>query len=208
MKMVVGLTGGVASGKSLVSGEFKKLGALIIDADAVAREITVKGTPVYAAIVREFGGGILKEDGSIDRKALGRIVFSDGVKLSLLNKLTHPEIIARIRRGIEELKKNYPDPLIVVDAALLIEAGLHREMDRVIVVYADTERQTERVMKRDGLTREEAKERINAQMPIGEKVRLADYVIDNNNGIDRAVTEARAVYEKLKNKPATGGRGE
>lgn len=208
MKMVVGLTGGVASGKSLVSGEFKKLGALIIDADAVAREITVKGTQAYAAIVREFGGGILKEDGSIDRKALGRIVFSDGVKLSLLNKLTHPEIIARIRRGIEELKKNCPEQLIVVDAALLIEAGLHREMDRVIVVYADTERQTERIMKRDGLTREEAKERINAQMPIGEKVRLADYVIDNNNGIDRAVAEARAVYEKLKNRPATGARGE
>lgn len=195
--MVVGLTGGIASGKSIVSGEFKKLGAVVIDADLIAREIVEPGQPALPEIEKEFGPSVINGDGTLDRKALGDMVFSDPEKLKRLNRITHPRIIERQRRMIEEIKGAHKDPLIVVDAAILIEAGEYRNMDRVIVVYADEDKQVERLSHRNGLTTQEAEKRVKAQMPLKEKVLYADYVIDNNGGIEETRQRARDLYMKL-----------
>jgi len=195
--MVVGLTGGIACGKSLVSGELKRLGAHIVDADVISREVTAKGSPVYDEIVREFGQGILRPDGSIDRKALGAIVFSDREKLLKLNAITHPAIIKTSSEKVERIKKSHPGTVIVVDAALLIEAGMHRAVDRVIVVYADEEKQMERMKKRDDLDEREAKKRLSCQMPIKEKFKYADYLIENNGTEEELKSVVKRIFAEL-----------
>lgn len=192
--MVIGLTGGPATGKSLVTAELKRLGAAIVDADVIAREITQKGAPAYDEICREFGAGILLKDGSLDRKALGRLIFADDKKRKRLNEITHPGIRARIRQEVEALKES--SRIVVVDAPLLFEAGLDTEMDSVIVVYADEERQVERLKARD-LNEDEARRIIAAQMPVNEKVKKADYIIDNSGDAGAALKKAGELYEKL-----------
>lgn len=201
MTMVVGLTGGVASGKSLVEGEFKRLGAMIIDADVVAREITAPGKPAYKKIVREFGKKILLPDGQINRKILGTLVFSDPEKLKKLNEITHPPIIREIKKLSLELKKKYPQSIIVVNAPLLIEVGLHKKMNKVVVVYADENISVERIKKRDGLTKEEALSRIKTQMPLEKKIEFADFVIYNNGDKEDTLKEARDVWKRLEKCP-------
>ncbi len=196
--MIVGLTGGVASGKSLVSGELRKLGAHIIDADVISREILQTGSPAYREIVEKFGEGILSAEKTIDRKALGRIVFSDPEKLTLLNRITHPRIIERIGSEIKALCERFVDPLIIVDAALLIEVGLHKDMSKVIVVYADEEKQIERIINRDHLSEKEARQRMNAQMPLSRKIEYADFVIDNNGSAEDTLRLVKELYGKLK----------
>jgi dephospho-CoA kinase len=203
-KIVVGLTGGVATGKSLVSEEFKRLGAPVIDADAVAREVTAKGEDVYNGIVEEFGPSILAPDGSIDRRRLGRIVFADQSKLALLNRLTHPEILKRIRGRVESLKDQGGNPIIVINAALLIETGLHREVDRVVVVHAAEDKQLSRTVLRDSISVEEARRRIASQMPLEEKMAMADHLIDNNGTIVEAENEARRLYIELAEEARNG----
>jgi dephospho-CoA kinase len=196
--MLVGLTGGVATGKSLVAEELKRLGAELIDADAVSREIMVKGSPAYDGILKEFGPGIMAADGSIDRKALGRIVFADPEKLARLNALTHSRIIERIRVQTETLKKKPGNPIIVINAALLIEVGHHKEMDCLVVVSAPVDIQVERLAKRDGLDKDSALRIIKAQMPIEKKVELADYVVENSGTVAEALEKTRDLYERLK----------
>lgn len=198
--MTVGLTGGIASGKSLVAGELERLGARIVDADLVAREVVRPGTRAHGEIVEAFGPGVLLENGEIDRKTLGSIVFSDPVKLQRLNAITHPAIRERIRELVSGIERDDPEALIVVDAALLIEGGLYREMSRVIVVYADERNRIERLVKRDGLTPEEAKKRIACQMPLKEKREYADYVIDNNGEAKETLEKVREVYRELAGK--------
>ncbi len=195
--MIVGLTGGVASGKNLVAEELERLGAVVIDADLVAREITKPGTPAYREIVRRFGEKILMPDGSINRKALGEIVFSDPNELKALNGITHPPIIREIERRIEELRRKDPGAVVVLNAPLLIEVGLYRKMDKVVVVYADEKRQIERMMKRDEITRKEAVKRVRAQMPLKKKLDFADYVIDNNGSKERTREQTRKLYSML-----------
>ncbi|MBI1912871.1 MAG: dephospho-CoA kinase [Deltaproteobacteria bacterium] len=196
--MIIGLTGGIASGKSLVSGELKKLGAHIIDADIIAREIVEPGSPAYDDIVREFGAGILNEDSTIDRKALGKIVFADKEKLHKLNRITHPRIIEKINGKIKELNDNHKDPVIIVDIALLIEVGLHKDMTKVMVVYSDEKTQIERLRKRDNLSEEEAQQRLKAQMPMAEKLGYADYVIDNTGTAEQTKERVKQLYSELK----------
>lgn len=195
--MVVGLTGAIASGKSLVSAEFKRLGAFIIDADLVARRVVEPGMDAYNEIVAEFGQGIVSPDGSLDRKALGRIVFSDRDRLAALNRITHPRIIDEIERELAVIRQGHPGAIIVVDAALIIELGLHRKMDRIVVVYSDEERCVERMMRRDGLSESEAQERLEAQMPLKEKLAYADYIIGNSGDMAETVWRAREVFDAL-----------
>jgi dephospho-CoA kinase len=196
--MIVGLTGGVASGKNLVAGELKRLGAFIVDADGFARRAVERGKPAYKAIVREFGKDIVLRNKRIDRKKLGSIVFSDKRKLKKLNAITHPPIIREIRKTLKKLKRENPASLIVLNAPLLIEAGLDREMDSTIVVYAAGAQQTERVMKRDGLTEKQALQRVRAQMPLKKKLRYADFVVDNTGSRAGALRETRRIYSILK----------
>ena len=196
--MVIGITGGLASGKSLVTEEFKRLGAMVVDADIISRQVSAKDGEAYADIVREFGRAILKEDGSIDRKALGAIVFSDKGKLKKLNSITHPRIIKRLRAEVQRLKNESPDAAIAVDAALLIETGLNRDMDAVIVVYADEPERIQRSVKRDTITEAEARQRSEAQMNLKEKAAMADFVIENNGTMEETRKKARDVFEGLK----------
>lgn len=193
--MIVGLTGGIATGKSLVSAEFKRLGAIVIDADVIAREVVEPGKPAYDEIIEAFGEKVLNPDNTLNRKALGDIVFCDKEALGKLNRITHPRIRRRIR---EEIAKAGGEELIVVDIALLIEMGFKDEVDSIIVVYADEERQIERMLERNGLTREEAVLRLSCQIPVKEKLGYADYVIENNGDIESAAERAREVFRALK----------
>jgi len=176
---VIGLTGGIASGKSTVSSILRNLGAFIIDADIVSREIMIKGTKRYNILVNEFGKEILRKDGEIDRKKLGNLVFADKQKLNRLNEITHPEIIRRIKEIIEEERKNGKEKAIVLDAALLIEMRLFNMVDEVWLVVVDKKTQIRRLMKRDNLNYNDALNRIKSQMSIEDKMKYADFIINN-----------------------------
>ncbi|ORX23545.1 dephospho-CoA kinase [Thermoanaerobacterium sp. PSU-2] len=176
---VIGLTGGIASGKSTVSSILKSLGAVIIDADVVSREIMIKGTDTYNILVSVFGREILRKDGEIDRRKLGNLVFADKEKLNKLNEITHPEIIKRIKDIIEEERKKGKEKAIVLDAALLIEMKLFNMVDEVWLVVVDKKTQIRRLMKRDNLSYKDALNRIKSQMSIEDKMKYADFIINN-----------------------------
>src|SRR3989304_3472112 len=197
--MLIGLTGGIASGKSLVAEELKRLGVHLIDADEIAREVVKTGLPAYNEIVKEFGEKILNPDKTINRKELGRIVFSNTELRRRLERITHPRIRKKIEAEISAIKAKNPKAVIVVDAALLIEGGLYKKMDKVIVVYADEETQIKRLTERDGLTIKEAQNRISSQMPLKEKRKHADFVIENveENSKKEIQEEVRAIFKIL-----------
>jgi len=187
--LLVGLTGGIATGKSTVSEMFRRLGAVIIDADVLAREVVEPGQPALAEIAQEFGRGVLTADGRLDRKALAAIVFADGDRRRRLEAITHPRIRTLFERRLGELAEKPFAGLVVFDAAVMIESGNYKTMERLVVVVTDEATQIARLMARDGCTREQARARIASQMPLSEKARLADYVIDNSG--DRVATEAQ-----------------
>jgi dephospho-CoA kinase len=194
--MIVGLTGGIATGKSVVADELRRLGAHIIDADKIAREVVEPGKPAYDEIVKEFGTGVLEPGGALDRKALGRIVFSDPAALEKLGSITHPRIRERIKEEARRLSAQ-GDSIIVLDVALLIETGVKYEVEKIIVVFAEKEQQIQRLMDRDGLSRLEAEKRVSIQMDIKEKLKYADYVIDNSGAKDWTIEQTRALYNEL-----------
>jgi dephospho-CoA kinase len=194
--LLVGLTGGLATGKSTVAEAFRQLGCVVIDADVLAREVVEPGEPALADVVSEFGREVLGPDGALDRKRLGTIVFGDSDKRRRLEALTHPRIRARFTRRLEELAGRDFDGIVVFDAAVMIESGGYRDMDRLVVVVTDAQTQRARALQRDG-DREDVERRIASQMPLAEKARLADYVVDNSG--DRAATlaEVRRVHRAL-----------
>ena len=198
--ILVGLTGGIASGKSAASKIFKKLGAYIIDADVLAREVVEPLKPAWRGVVKNFGKGVLNKDNSINRKKLAEIVFNNKKKRELLNSIVHPRVLKRAKEIEKEIVKKDPEAVIIFDAALLIESGAYKKMDKNIVVYADEDVQVKRLIKRDGLTKDEAKKRIKAQMPLREKVRLADYIIDGNKMLNMVKKQAKAALERLREK--------
>ncbi|MGB9780595.1 dephospho-CoA kinase [Caldanaerobacter sp.] len=194
---VVGLTGGIGSGKSTVSRILSGLGAKIIDADLVSREIMSKGQEAYNEIVDYFGEGILDERGEIDRKKLGLIVFGNEQKLKKLNEITHPKIIEKIKAMIVEAKKEGNYRLIVVDAALLIETGLYQMMDEIWMVVVDIETQIKRIMARDGFSYEEALKRIRSQMPLEEKIKYADFIINNSKTLEKTEEQVKLLWSRF-----------
>ncbi|MGE5630005.1 MAG: dephospho-CoA kinase [Caulobacteraceae bacterium] len=198
--MVIGLTGGIASGKSTVSAKLKELGASVIDVDVLARGVVSKGEIAYNKIVQSFGSDILLPSGEINRKKLGSIVFSAKEKLDLLNSITHPEIIQRVKTKIEELKAD-GKKVIVVDAAILIEMGLHKIADSVWVVIVNRDTQIKRLIERDKFDYKNAINRINSQFTNEERIRYADVIIDNN----RPIEEVGGKIEQLWNKIVVGG---
>ncbi|GFR38064.1 dephospho-CoA kinase [Insulibacter thermoxylanivorax] len=182
--MIIGLTGGIASGKSTVSRMLEERGAIIVDADRISREIVMPGSPVLQTIAEEFGADLIREDGTLDRKLLGAMIFADEHKRLRLNKIMHPPIRAEMQRRISEFESRHPERLIVADIPLLYESNLQHMFPEVMVVYVPMSLQLERLMKRDGLTEKEAMARIRAQMPIEDKRRLADIVIDNSQDLE------------------------
>ncbi|QCJ43702.1 dephospho-CoA kinase [Bacillus sp. S3] len=182
MTLVIGLTGGIASGKSTVSNMFKEMDITVIDADVEARLAVEKGEPAYYKIIAAFGREILKEDGEIDRPILGSIIFHHAEKRQLLNEMTHPEVRKRMMEQVEKAKKNH-EKVVVLDIPLLFESKLTYLADKTILVYVDNEIQLHRLMARNHFTLDEAEARIRSQMPLSEKVALADAVIYNNGSI-------------------------
>jgi dephospho-CoA kinase len=196
--LLVGLTGGIASGKSLVARVFKDLGAHLIDADRIVHDLLEPDQEAGREVLDFFGKEFLLPDGRINRRKLGEIVFKDAEKRAWLNKCLHPRVFETYQAQVRQARSRSPRAVVVLDAALLIETGYQRKMDRVVVVYAEPEQQIERLIRRDRFTKEEALARIGSQMPLAEKRGYADYVIDNTGTRDRTEQQAREVYAKLK----------
>ena len=194
----VGLTGGLASGKSLVGRALQDLGCLLIQADELGHQVEQPGGAAYAGIVKEFGSNILQADGTIDRRRLAAEVFHDPERLGKLNALVHPLVHARKRQLEAEFSRQHPDGIAVTEAAILVETGSYRDYDKLIVAACRPEQQIERAMSRDHLMREEVLDRMRRQMPLEEKVKYADYVIDTSGPKEETLAQTRAVYESLR----------
>lgn len=194
--LLVGLTGGIATGKTTVSEALRRLGCVVIDADLLAREVVEPGEPALAEVVREFGRGVLRADGGLDRKKLGALVFGDPERRKRLEAITHPRIRERFLRRVQELTDRGFDGIVVFDAPVMIESGGYKNMDRLVVVVTDATTQRARALGRDG-DREDVERRIASQMPLAEKAKLADYVIDNSGDRDATLAEVRRVHAAL-----------
>jgi dephospho-CoA kinase len=192
--MIVGLTGGIASGKSTVSNMFRKLGAVIIDADVVARQVVEIGTSGLQEIVDAFGSGILCQDGTLDRAKLGSIVFRDESARLRLNKIVHPRVREQFEIQTREFLQAHPHGVVIHDIPLLYENGLEKTVESVIVVYVSDETQVQRLMSRNSFSREEAERRIAAQMPLSEKVKRADFVVDNEGSLEHTKAQVEKIW--------------
>lgn len=195
----VGLTGSIATGKSTVSRMLAELGAVIIDADKIAFDAVLKGKPACCKIIDYFGECILQENGEIDRKALGEIIFNNPDKKQVLNGIVHPEVFCEMARQIDDAVKK-PGAVIILDVPLLIESGMHKDMSDVILVYTPEDIQLERLMARDNIDRAAAMARIHSQMPVDEKKKYATIVIDNSLDVNETHVQAVKVFNMLKNR--------
>lgn len=182
---ILGLTGGIASGKSTAARTLRELGSIIIDADVVARCAVEPGQPAWYDVVDFFGRDILNPDNTINREKLGLQVFSQPDYLKKLNQLTHPRIMEEIKRRLKSAAQEEPDRVLVLEVPLLYETNMERLCDWVWVVWVDAETQIQRLMNRDGISRADALSRIGSQMPLDEKARRADLVIDNSGTPDQ-----------------------
>lgn len=198
--MRIGLTGGIACGKSTVSAMLTELGAHIVDADRVAREVVLPGEPALQAIVEKFGQAVLSEDGTLNRPVLGSIVFGQAERLRELEAITHPAIRKRMREQMEQAERLEADPIVVADIPLLYETGQQSSYAGVIVVYVPHEVQRERLMNRNGLAAEEAERRIGLQMDIEKKRSMADWVIDNSGTLEETRKQVQQLWERLRSK--------
>jgi dephospho-CoA kinase len=193
----VGLTGGIASGKSTVAEILREQGCAIIEADLLAHEYLKAENPVSQEVICEFGRGILDKSGKIDRAKLGEIVFGNPQKLAKLNAIIHPQVLQEIGRRLDELSRPGGPSVVVVVAALHIEAGYHKNFDRLVVVWCRPEQQIERLIQR-GLTRTQAEKRIASQMSIDEKRRLADDMIDCSGTLEETRRQTVALAVRMK----------
>lgn len=207
---VIGLTGGIASGKTTVSDYLKSLGVCVIDADEVAHEVTSPGSAGFEEVIEEFGEDLLTPEGNLNRRKLGEIVFSDKEALSKLNAIVHPLVIEKIRQMLTEIEgshhvsgkgqEEHDVPCVVLDVPLLFESGMDDLCDEVWVVAVDEDTQVKRLMERDGYTFDEAVRRIKAQMPLEEKVRRAHRVLDNTGTIEETKRQVDELFEDVMRK--------
>jgi dephospho-CoA kinase len=194
----VGLTGGLASGKSFVGHALRDLGCYLIEADELGHQVLLPGAEAYDAVIHAFGGDILDQDGFIDRHKLSERVFGKSEELQKLSSLVHPPVHARQERAVAEIVRQDPKAIIVVAAAILVETGSYKRFDRLIVVVCSPEQQVERAMRRGAYNREEVLARLSRQLPLEEKLRVADYVIDTSGTKENALEQVQAVYSSLR----------
>jgi dephospho-CoA kinase len=195
--MILGLTGGIATGKSTVTAMLRERGIPVIDADQIAREVVEPGKPAYEAIVRHFGRDILLADGQINRKKLGEIVFSDEAERQKLNAIVHPEVRRVMREEAEAAERNGA-AIVFMDIPLLFESKLQHMVDKIVVVYAPASVQLARMIERDELDEEQAHKRLRAQWPIEQKKRLADFLIDNTGTREETERQVERLLAELK----------
>ena len=198
--VIAGLTGGIASGKSTVSAFLKNAGAIIVDADKIAREVVKKGLPAWLEIVTAFGQSILLPDGEINRILLGDIIFNDSAQKQVLNQIVHPWVFAETATRLTEIEKKKLNAVVILDVPLLIESGMDTGLSDIIVVYIPEQVQFQRLMTRDALAQKQALARIRSQLSIEEKKKRATIVIDNSNSLENTRSISLTVYQHLKEK--------
>jgi dephospho-CoA kinase len=197
---LVAVTGGIASGKSTVGKRLAELGAIVIDADVLAREVVEPGTAGLAAIEQAFGASVISADGTLNRPALGAIIFADADKREQLNAITHPAIWARARELFDAAEAEDPDAVLVYDVPLLAEAkgDRHKSFDLIVVVDADIQTRVDRMVELRGMSREEAEGRLRAQASDADRLKLADVVIDANGSLDHTLEQTDALWRELR----------
>lgn len=195
--LLVALTGGIASGKSTVARRLAEHGAVVVDADQVARQVVEPGEAALVRIAEEFGPGVIAADGSLDRPALGALIFSDPEGRQRLNAITHPAVLARSHELFAAAAADDPDAIVVYDIPLLVEAGRVEEFDLVVVVHAATETRVQRMVELRGMTREEALHRINSQATDTQRLAIADVVIDADGRLEETLAQTDALWVNL-----------
>lgn len=193
----VGLTGGIASGKTTAAEMFAARGCRVLNADRMAHDLMRPGQPAFEEIVQRFGRDVLAADGSIDRSRLGQIVFADPAKLVELNRILHPRVVTAIEKEFAAIEGQDPGAIALVEAALLVEAGYHKKLDTLVLTWCRPEQQVERLLKK-GLSRAEAEQRIAAQLPVEEKRRHADYVIDSSGPLEATTQQVEKILGTLR----------
>jgi len=196
--LLVALTGGIASGKSTVARRLAEHGAVVVDADQVARQVVEPGEPALALIAETFGTGVIAPDGSLDRAALGAIVFRDPEGRAKLNAITHPAVLARSQALFAAAAEADPDAIVVYDIPLLVEAGRREEFDLVVVVHAATETRVTRMIELRGMTRDEALHRITSQATDTDRLAIADVVIDADGDLETTLQQTDALWVNLR----------
>ena len=200
MSLLVGLTGGMGSGRSLAASYFRELGAQMIDADRISRELVAPEKPAWKEIIEEFGSSVLNSDQTLNRKQVAAIVFNDESKRKKLEDIIHPRVIVEERRLYERYRQENSRVLAVIDAALLIESGNYKNVDTVIVVQCGREEQIRRVMERDGTVRSEVENRLNSQMSLEEKVGFGDYILRNDGTRESLKSQVGELYRDLRSR--------
>jgi len=196
----IGITGGIASGKSAVAAILRELGFHVLDADGLAHRLTEPGQPAHEEVLKEFGADLATSDGRIDRPKLGAMVFADPARLARLNAIVHPRVGEATFRQFEEWQRNGSDA-VFVEAALLIEAGMHKKLDGLVVAWCEPEQQLERLLAR-GMSETEARRRIAAQMPVEEKIRFATEKIDCSGSLEHTRQQVQTLAAKLRRQPS------
>ncbi len=196
--LIVGLTGGVASGKTTVARMFEKEGAYLIDADQIARDLVQPHRPAWKEILRAFGKEVLGKEGAIDRKRLADLAFSDPDQRSILNGILHPRIKREVGRRTRQIEREDPRAVVIFDAPLLVETGFHREVDRVVVVTSRETQQIERLKKRAGVSEEQTRRIISSQMVPEKKMEIADFVIRNEGSLETTRRRVREIFRELR----------
>ncbi len=199
MAVVIGITGGIATGKSTVLDIFRKLGAQTLSADTIAHEILTKGSPAYCEVIERFGKDVLDLNGEIDRARLAKTIFENGVARKTLEEITHPRIISQMKRHIDDFRASHlsPHDVLAVEIPLLYEAGLESIVDKVVVVAAEQETQLNRLTTRSGISKDEALRRIESQMPIERKIKSADWVIWNEGNLHSLEESVKHIWDEI-----------
>lgn len=200
--LIVGLTGGIASGKSTMADMFKKEGAYIIDIDMISRDVVKPGKPAWQDVIHIFGKEVLNEDQTLNRKKVGDIVFSDAEKRKKLEEIIHPKITAETLMKINEIAKKDNQAIVIIDIPLLIETDKQDTVNKVVLVYTSPQGQIERLVKRDGLSLEDAHKRLTSQMPIENKKKYAHYIINNEEPLKEIQKRVKEIFRELKKEEA------
>ena len=204
--LLLGVTGGIASGKTTVANMLRKLGAPIIDFDLIARQVVEAGKPAWKELAEYFGKQVLKENGNLDRKKVSKIVFGDMEKRKKLEGFTHPRIHKEFVKQVNEIAEKDPESIIQVVIPLLIELNLQYMFHKILVVYIPQEKQIERLVERDGITEDEARNILKAQLPIDEKVEYANFVIHNEKSLKETKKQVEDLWRTLKSLQKEGGK--